>query len=182
MRWAPTVNSHCAGEIGCLCVYSGEPVSDEKQWKGLLRTASMFDNNTWITIDCFWTSTIISCWHCRTDTIISRSEKTRNWEQNVTLSWEGSVAFRFTRDVTSRSEHRIWLDSVPQLVAYAAGQLTPFLWEEDGRMISPLRSYRTSRPGSVQTHIDTGWSKSLCAWWLQYRKLQVTVKVSPATL
>jgi hypothetical protein len=28
----------------------------------------------------------------------------------------------------------------------------------------------------------TEWSKSLCTWWLQYRKLQVMFKVSPASL
>jgi hypothetical protein len=27
-----------------------------------------------------------------------------------------------------------------------------------------------------------GWSKSLCTWWLQYRKLQVMFKVSPTSL
>jgi hypothetical protein len=32
-------------------------------------------------------------------------------------------------------------------------------------------------------HCYTGWSKkSLCTWWLQYRKLQVTFKLSPASL
>jgi len=155
MRWARTVNSHCANEIGCLCVYCSEPVSDGKQWKGLLRTVSVFDNSTRITIDCFWTSTVISCWHFRTETGISRNEKTRNWKQNVTLSWQGSVVFRSIRDVASRSEHRILLDSLPQLAAYAAGKVSPFFREEDGRMISSVGSYRTSRPGSVQTHIDS---------------------------
>jgi hypothetical protein len=29
---------------------------------------------------------------------------------------------------------------------------------------------------------NTGWSKSLCTWWLQYGKLQVMFKVSPASL
>jgi hypothetical protein len=29
---------------------------------------------------------------------------------------------------------------------------------------------------------STGWSKRLCTWWLQYRKLQVMFKVSPASL
>jgi hypothetical protein len=29
---------------------------------------------------------------------------------------------------------------------------------------------------------NTGWSKSLCTWWLKYRKLQVMFKLSPASL
>ena len=78
MRWTPNGNSHCASEIGCLRVYCSEPVSNGKQWSGLLRTVSLFDNNIGITIDCSLTFTVISCWQNRTETSIPRNEK--NWK------------------------------------------------------------------------------------------------------
>ena len=55
------------------------------------------------------------------------------------------------------------------------------MWSKN-LQIKGLGPIRAAAPQIRNTNVYTGWSNSLCPWWLQYRKLQVMFKVSSASL
>jgi hypothetical protein len=57
-----------------------------------------------------------------------------------------------------------------------------FHMQDKAVTVSKTASSQESRPVYNLHIFYTGWSKSLCTWWLQYRKLQVMFKVFPVGL